>query len=590
MTRRLFCIVASRLLGPVLLLLHLSTAFAEVSVQLERSTTQLNQPVRLNIQIQGDNDASPDLSVLQQDFEILGRSQHSSTFTINGRRSRTLGLTLTLMPKRLGHIEIPSIRVGNESAPALSLEVVDQQQAANTATNSPAPVTESQSGSAFIELELSKERAYPQEEVIIILRLFQPAGVSGDSLTDPQASKQDVQIRRLQEDRYSLERDGQTYQVVEQRFAVYAYSPGRITLGGVQYRGHTGGSNLQSLLNAVRERFLGGGQTQSQIVSAGSQDVDLEIVPAPANSDGKRWLPARDLRIMEGDLRQGDTLSAGQPFTRRITLSAEGLTASQLPSVEIALPEGIRQYPEGDQVKDDVSREGINGIRQTSVTLVANQEGRYELPAIEIPWWNTRTQRREVATLAPLFLNVTPAVSGQAAYQPPDQPALPASGSALQPAAPLLSSSDEGIFPWLAWILGLGWLTTLVVWWMSRRRKRALKPAPVITAPSQPARNPLDEILAELDVAYAKRDREAARLAWLNWGQLRWPDHPPVNLNRLAQRCPQQIALAVTALDRSFYAPGAQDGWLMFDPKVLIKRPPVQAQPGGQVSATPPKP
>ncbi|MEJ2394746.1 MAG: hypothetical protein P8Z77_08175, partial [Candidatus Thiodiazotropha sp.] len=39
-----------------------------------------------------------------------------------------------------------------------------------------------------------------------------------------------------------------------------------------------------------------------------------------------------------------------------------------------------------------------------------------------------------------------------------------------------------------------------------------------------------------LVAAYHTGDAEAARDAWLSWGQCRWPQHPPHNLTRLASR------------------------------------------------------
>ncbi len=81
---------------------------ADVDAQLSRNTTSLEEPVRLQLQITGENDASPDLSVLQQDFEILGRSSQQNISIINGQMSKSQGLTLTLLPRKNRTINHPA--------------------------------------------------------------------------------------------------------------------------------------------------------------------------------------------------------------------------------------------------------------------------------------------------------------------------------------------------------------------------------------------------------------------------------------------------------------------------------------------------
>jgi hypothetical protein len=129
-------------------------------------------------------------------------------------------------------------------------------------------------------------------------------------------------------------------------------------------------------------------------------------------------------------------------------------------------------------------------------------------------------------------------------------------------------------------LLGFGWLATLLGWWLSHRRKTpsVKPPAPL---PAQPPKDEKEEILSELDNAYAAKDKNASRIAWLKWGQYRWPDAPPGNLNRLAERSPQKVALAVIALDRAFYSPDQQEGWKMFKPRELL----TNRKPTGQTQA-----
>ncbi len=85
----------------------------------------------------------------------------------------------------------------------------------------------------------------------------------------------------------------------------------------------------------------------------------------------------------------------------------------------------------------------------------------------------------------------------------------------------------------------------------------------------QPKEN-VAQILDALTAAYQETDEESARKAWLRWGEQRWPENPPSNLSRLAERCPPKVAKAVLALDKAIYSPEHQDEWVKFSPGELL--------------------
>ena len=124
--------IKSSLNGLLIILLLLSSPVdAEVAAILSSNSTGVDQPVRLTLQMEGDQEMTPDLGQLEQLFEIIGRSTQQSISIINGKMSAKRSLTLTLLPKQTGTIEIPPIRIGNESTQALVLEVAEQPQQPN---------------------------------------------------------------------------------------------------------------------------------------------------------------------------------------------------------------------------------------------------------------------------------------------------------------------------------------------------------------------------------------------------------------------------------------------------------------------------
>jgi hypothetical protein len=534
---------------------------------LSHTTTSLEQPITLRVEVKGDNETYPDLSVLTKDFEILDRSQQQSVTVINGQVSKTRGLSLTLLPKNLGSLTIPAIPVGNEQSAPLALEVTAVETAIATSAEA----------EAFIQLETSKTKAYLQEEIILSVRLYLTPGLRGESLSDPEASLENTQIRFLNEEQYQAEHAGQTYHVVERRYSLYAYQTGLLQVGGISFRGRLATPPGQSFFRMLPDSFDSRGQ-QPRIISARSEQVQTEILPMPANYRGDHWLPARNLQVVESGLKSAGPLTAGRPATRHIVLIADGLPAAQLPRIELALPAGVKQYHERPHNRDNVLRDGISGSRHSAITLIAAEPGQYELPAIEIPWWNTETDRQETARLPAVMLQVRAGLPGSTApmatqpfAKPFDDAELPFAGLEEQPEA--AEAQDPPLVNWLVWLLMSAWLVTLVGWWRTQQHKKSAKPktSPVTATENKPTpKDEFAEILSGMEAAYHAKNRESARAVWLKWGAYRWPAHPPSNLNRLAERCSQHIALAVHALDNAFYSPENRDDWVKFSPRELL--------------------
>ena len=122
-------------------------ANADVRASLSQTQVIEGDSFVLNLQTDGGGSgAAPDLSVLQQDFDVNGTSQSSSTQIINGKVSQSQGWQITLTPKTTGTLTVPAIPVGDEETSPLEIEVVDA-----------ASVPRSTLGENGIEVEMTVE-------------------------------------------------------------------------------------------------------------------------------------------------------------------------------------------------------------------------------------------------------------------------------------------------------------------------------------------------------------------------------------------------------------------------------------------------
>jgi hypothetical protein len=468
------------------------------------------------------------------------------------------------LPKRTGKLKIPPIRIGNETTTALELTVTEQ-----TTTNSQA-----EDQKAIIELSLNKESAYLEEEVILNLKLYYPPEVMGVSFEKPVASFDDTQIRLLNEEQYTSQRAGVEYQVLEQIYGLSAYQTGKLTVSGAKFRGQTG---RHSPFNSLfRDPFISSMKPR-RIVHGESNRVSLKILPVPKSFTGDHWLPAKNLQIVERGPDGQEPLIAGKPITRNIMILADGLTSNQLPDLDLSTPAGIKQYPEQPKLSDRPTRTGYSGVLQQSLTLIATEPGRYQLPAVTIPWWNTETHKQETARLPARELEFLPN-PGMAASGPLKTPQAQSEPPISEPEEEHQSLAQDKGGSYLTWILGLAWLATLFAWWYSHRRKssrsKSTQSAPDISSPNQ--QQTLMIVQEQLDNAYTTQDPIAARNAWLSWAQLAWPDNPPHNLSRLSKRCNSNISAAVNALERALYSPNEESTWSAYPVLELIQAKPTE--------------
>jgi len=529
---------------------------ATIRAELDRNPVSIDESFTLVFEAEGKLDDNPNFSALGKDFDLLRQSEGSSMQIINGEVSRKQQWTLVLMAKTTGRFTIPAIAFGKDSSPSLAIEV----KAAATANAKGGTDGEP----LFIEVFAEPQLAYVQAQVIYTARLYRSVNLMNGSLSEPTLSDADAVIEKLGEDRaFETTRNGQKYVVVERVYAIFPQQSGQLRVEPLTFEGQIAGRSRSML-----EPFGSGGAMKR----LRSEAIELDVRPVPQDKVKGRWLPARDLRIFEAGPEHGtksNLIKAGEPMTRTLILVAEGLTAAQLPEIPFDLPEGFKAYPDQPVFEDKKQGGGLIGVRQEKVALIPTRPGSYVLPAIEIPWWNTTTNRAAVARLEARPIEVAPA----ALVKPPPSGALPEGAASLEQKTegPVLPASGKGGGFWslISLVLGLGWALTLVAWWGSRQK----------THPAQSAMQDLllpsetGAIQKQLKKACMQNAAEAAKEALLAWSRALWPQRTQ-SLGEVRHRVGLDLSREIQKLNTSLYSrePDAWQGgpalWAAFEQEI----------------------
>lgn len=521
----------------LLLLLVLNPALS-LSAQLkavpDRTRVGLDESFNLELRADGSLDGDPDLSVLEQNFELLGRSQSSQMQIINGDFSRSTVWSLTLMARSAGSKEIPALCVGSDCSKPIKIEVL------------PAGKSNTLAGANDLLLEVATEpnKVWVQSQVLYKVKLLTRLNFLQASLSEPEPVGIEAVVQKLGEDRnYETERDGVLYRVFERDYLIFPQQSGQLKIPPVRFTAQVADGGRRSL-DPFNQR--------TRQIRRSSEEINIEVLPA-AESEGRSWLPARELQL-EDDWQNPPRLTVGEPATRTITLRAMGVPAAQLPALKIDVPDGFRSYPDQPKREDRLKENGVLGILQEKLALVPTRPGTLRLPEIKIDWWDLDDERWHQARLPALDVEVLPATNQPAvtATPPavPQQEPLPQEDKPRVEGPTLPTPEEQGFWPWLSMALGGGWLLTLLFIVKGKLVKRNQENK----QEQQEDRPDLKTARKRLDQALASGNPALIRSAMLDWGTALFPKQRPGNLEELAALCGEPLKQKLELFSRSLYS------------------------------------
>ena len=521
--------------GPVAVAVAL-TAFmpGEVRAQaldarFERNPIRADETVRLIVESDaGAGGVQPDVEPLRRDFEILGRSTSTQITIDNGRQSASTQWIYELAPRRPGRLTAGPLRMGTMTTPAIALEVL------------PAAAADAPGGAdVFIETDVAPDEVYVQSQLVYTIRIYRAVEFLEAALSD--FAPEGAVTHRLGKDAtYTRVAGGRRYRVIERRFAVFPQASGRLTLPALRLDVRVAEAGAAPAVG----RLFGEGRR----IRLASQPVDVAVEPRPAGA-ATPWLPARALALAEQWPEDPPRLVVGEPVTWTLRLEAAGLTAEQLPPLDLPDLGAVRVYPDQPSIETRAGADAVYGVRVQRIAMVPGTAGTLEIPELRVEWWDVEADAPRTAVIPARTIPVAPA---PASAGQPSRPVL-----AAPPAAPETSPRP---WPAVSAALAFAWLVTLgALLRVLGRRRRDTRPP--ISAPADEP--PRDTAAARRRVLDACRDASprAARDALLFWAGLTWPESPPRDLIALAARTRgQPLAEAILVLDRALWS--ARDtGW-----------------------------
>ncbi len=449
-------------------------AFAQLSASVNQQSYYQGDPITLTIESDKSQRADPDLSVLQNSFEIKGSNASSQMNIINGNRSYKKTWEIELQAKTTGQFVIPEISVGNEKTRAIKISVKEL----------PPEIAAETSKHVFIEakVDIPNDEIYVQQQIPYTVKFFYDAAMQTGEVVLPTIENANIRVVG-REKKYQVVRAGNKYVVVDRRYVISPEKSGKLIIPPTIVQGRmalTGGDSPQlrkrmDEVDMLNDLFfdLKNGSTftnpfdpffsrrsigPTRPYKASSESITVNVLPVPQSFTGNAWLPAEEIKMQDSWTTNPPSLTIGEPVTRTIIMQVKGLGSSQIPEIEIPKPAGMKVYPE--LAKSETPNDGntIYGIQRVDITYIPSKLGAVVIPEINVNWWDVNNKKQQTYNLPEWNLNV----AGGTSMKPNEVLAEPEVMSDANPEAELSLATDlVSSPPYWGWKFLLGVLALI---------------------------------------------------------------------------------------------------------------------------------
>ena len=475
------------------------------------------------------------LEALKKDFLIVGQSKSRSLQIVNGNRSSSIDWSILLEPKRVGKLQIPSFKIGNDVSKAIDIEV---KNAANIDLSKQA---------IFLMAKVNNQQPSIQEQVIYTISLYStqhaninlriPVSVNNalvKSLGDSGALKQTTY-------------QGKTIWLKQYYYGIYPQELGNITIPRIK-------QNVQLLSQNKRSNLV----LFSPAITLMVKDPDLNY---PAN---KHWLPANDVKLSAQFITNPPIFKVGEVVVREIILSVSGQGQTQLPELPLPNDKAFEQYNDDTQFKEAVKQKSIQSQLIQKVIIIPNEPGKQILPEIQIPWFDIIAQKNKIAILPAQEINVLDASINN--YQIKNQPIAPKISKSITAELPKevvksdLENKPQTKDYTIARTFLVLWLLTLL-WCYYRCQTKPKKEKDDTQQQRKSALETNKKLLKNIKVSSANNEAKASKKALNIWLLANYPRY--LNLNDFAKSTQNTDFInALNALDKSLHQQdNAQNNW-----------------------------
>ncbi len=351
--------------------------------------------------------ALPDLKGVEQHFVVAGTQQRMNSSFVNGKGTQSYELIYNLFPKALGMVDLTGLTLNNESLPNVSINVVEQS------ATTVAPAGDGVAPTQVLTLtgNVQQNQIYQGESFLYRVQLVENVGIEDGAFQPPEMPGARVQPMGPVKTRMQTV-EGQPARLIEQSFLMTPEGTGTLTVPPAVFNGTVLDKQTRSrprprmMPEFFDNDILFGGFRPVRPVYLQTKPVTVTVEAQPADWQGW-WLPSTDVVLSE-QYNLPNEIYAGTPFERKVVLTARGVDGNGLPLITVSPSEMLNVYPSPEKRQTQLVNQALLGMEEVVLAFVPTQPGTITVPGIQIPWFDTQTKQRKIATLPEKVITVLP--------------------------------------------------------------------------------------------------------------------------------------------------------------------------------------
>ncbi|CAM2853380.1 BatD family protein [Moritella viscosa] len=455
-----------------------------------------------------------DNSALLADFVVGRTSINSQSYNINGKSSHITSLTTVLMARNIGAYTIPAFTIDGATTQPIKINVISSATASSRGLNN---------RNIELKVNISEKNIYVGQQFIYTTTLYfaQNTKMQSGNLIEPTVV--DGVVKQIGKDENASQVvDGRRFETITRQYSITINTAGKTTISPSQFEGQV----------STAKRGYRFGPITPVIIQADTLDVNIQAQPKDYKGE---WLVSDFVQLNEELQPSQENYQQGEPITRTITLTVANVDKSALPDLAISWPQTVKIYPDKPQLTDFAQQGHYFSQQVLSFAIIPNQLGELTLPEISVPWFNSKTQQQEWATLPAKTVTILPSENNIANQN--DQTPLLTSNDSNQENIQTLSTAptESPLWRWLTFIFAGLWILTCVAWFILRKRRHKA-PSPEITVAAK-----TDNIWPQLQTALKNNDANQSSQLLHLWFKQCWPEikNPQLTSLPMSKECQQ---------------------------------------------------
>jgi hypothetical protein len=254
-------------------------------------------------------------------------------------------------------------------------------------------------------------------------------------------------------------------------------TPGMFTVRGNQYAGlqfyfivfpYTAGTFKIPPIHIVATTPPKGSYTAVK-VKLSTPPRSFTVKPVPDKLKGSNWLVAKNVFIKEHWNKSLQHLKVGDVIERTISIDAKGTLPQFIPPLHNASLHFASEYLQDPELDDERTDYDANGRLTQSMVYLLEKEGDFEIPPVEITWWNPLNSKLYKRAAPGVKIKVQP--NPQLGMMTTLKDSLAATQTSLKATIPSKGPLHIAGIPWYwftLYLLAAGLLLYLITRWSIR--------------------------------------------------------------------------------------------------------------------------